>query len=282
MPKKPIKAGLLGRPVSRSLSPAVFSVFSALLGENISYELKDCSPQELEHLIPALAAEGWFGFNITLPYKKEVRKLLNLADPAASACGAVNAARFGRSGLEGMNTDAHALKHALEHSGFKAAGKAAAVFGSGGAAAAAGWALGRSAAAAVTFHARDQVAAGKLARCLGAAFPATDFKTAPFAVPDAATSVFVNATPIGMYAPGLPPCAPAAGQLCADFAYLREGTEFCRAAARAGAAAIDGLDLLVWQAALSLRFWAGLPAGDIVEFQRKARAALDAALKGGS
>lgn len=282
MPKKQLKAGLLGSPVAKSLSPAVFAVFSSLLGEKISYELRDCSPQELEHLIPALAAEGWAGFNITLPHKKLVSGLLDMADPAARACGAVNAARFGRAGLEGMNTDAHALKHALELSGFATAGRNAAVFGSGGAAAAAGWALGRSAAAGVTFHARDLAAAGKLARCLGAAFPATDYRAAPFAAPAAGTSIFVNATPIGMYEPGLPPCAPAAGQLCADFAYLREGTEFCREAANSGAAVIDGLDLLVWQAALSLRFWSGLPGGDIVEFQRKARAALDAALKGES
>lgn len=282
MPKKSIKAGLLGHPVSRSLSPDVFSVFSRLLGETVSYELKDCTPQDLPHLLPALSACGWAGFNVTLPYKKTVCGLLAMADPAAKACGAVNAVRFGRAGMEGMNTDAHAFKQALDRSGFAVAGSRAAVFGSGGAAAAAGWALGRCAAAEVAFHARNTAEAGGLARRLAEVFPKTDFKAASFATPAAGAAVFVNATPIGMYEPGRPPCSPAAGQLCADFAYAASGTELCLDASRAGAAVIDGLDLLVCQAALSLRFWAGLPAGDIVKFEREARTALAARLKGES
>ncbi|MCM2268369.1 MAG: hypothetical protein NDI60_11435, partial [Elusimicrobiales bacterium] len=72
------------------------------------------------------------------------------------------------------------------------------------------------------------------------------------------------------------------GMLCVDLAYAPGGTEVGAAAAAAGALAIDGLSLLVWQAVLSLKFWAGLPAGDIVKFKRDAAAALAARLKGES
>jgi shikimate dehydrogenase len=275
-----IKAGLFGRPLSNSLSPEIFRIFSALCGVKVSYELRDVPREELRHALEAASAEGWSGCNVTIPYKREACALLDLADPAVKACGAVNAIRFGRAGLEGMNTDARALLNALEEAGFSAAGRAAAVFGSGGSAASSGWALGRSQAAAVTFHARNTAEAGKLASKLSDAFPKTVFKTAPFAAPAPETAIFVNATPLGMYAPGRPPCAPGPGSLCADLAYAKGGTEWCNAAASAGAAVIDGLSLLVWQAALSFKFWAGLPSGDIVKFKREAMAALTAGPKG--
>lgn len=275
-----IKAGLFGRPLSKSLSPEIFRTFAPLAGVKISYELRDVPREELRHALDAARAEGWAGFNVTLPYKSEVCKLLAMADPAAKAAGAVNAVRFGKAGLEGLNTDARALLRALEESGFSTAGKRAAVFGSGGAAASSGWALGRSRAAGVTFYARNGEAARALAARLTAVFPETSFSAAPFETPAGGTEIFVNATPLGMYQPGRPPCAPGAGQLCADLAYAPEGTDFSRAAAAAGAAVIDGLSLLVWQAALSLQFWSGLPTGDIVKFKRDALAALTAGFKG--
>ena len=281
MAARQLKAGLFGRPLSRSLSPEVFRTFAELTGLGISYELRDVPPAELRHGIEAARAEGWTGFNVTVPYKSGICALLSLTDPAAAACGAVNCVRFGRTGLEGLNTDARALREALQEKGFEAAGRRAAVFGAGGSAASSGWALGRSRAAAVVFHARNQAAAAALAGRLSAAFPHTVYSAAPFAAPAADADILVNATPLGMYAPGGPPCEPRAGQFCADLAYAPGGTEFSAAAAAAGAALADGLDLLVWQAALALRYWTGLPAGDIVEFKREAAALLRRELKGG-
>jgi len=274
MNSKQLKAGLIGHPVAKSLSRDVFAAFAALTGTAISYEPLDCAPADLAHTIPSLKALGWAGFNVTLPHKSAVCKLLALADPAAQACGSVNCVRFGRTGLEGLNTDARALLAALEEAGFSPAGKEAVVFGSGGSAASSGWALGRSSAAAVTFCARNAAAAQALCSRLGEVFPKTVFTAAPFEESAGAPALVVNATPLGMYQPGRPPYEPIAGALCADLAYAREGTEFTRAAASAGAAVVDGLSLLVWQAALSLKYWAGLPGGDIVKFKQEALALL--------
>ncbi|MDD2805821.1 MAG: hypothetical protein PHV33_09710 [Elusimicrobiales bacterium] len=274
MNRKQLKAGLIGHPVAKSLSGDVFAAFAALTGEEISYEPVDCPPAELALTLPALRARGWAGFNVTIPHKSAVCGLLALADPAAKACGSVNCVRFGRAGLEGLNTDARALLAALEEAGFSPAGKSAVVFGSGGSAASSGWALGRSSAAAVTFHARNAAAAQALCSRLGETFPKTVFTAAPFEKPAGAPALVVNATPLGMYEPGRPPYEPAAGALCADLAYGRDGTEFSRAAEAAGAAVVDGLSLLVWQAALSLKYWTGLPGGDIVKFKQEALALL--------
>ena len=110
MQKKPIKAGLLGLPLSGSLSPVIFGIFSGLTGEEIVYEKRECGEAELASVIEALGAEGWAGFNVTIPYKRAVFNLLNLRDPASRDIGAVNAVRFGRKGLEGLNTDAAAVR----------------------------------------------------------------------------------------------------------------------------------------------------------------------------
>ncbi|MGD9643693.1 MAG: shikimate dehydrogenase [Elusimicrobiales bacterium] len=281
MQKPPLKTGLIGRPLDKSLSPDIFGVFAALTGERIAYELREVEPQGLRPAIEQARAQGWAGFNVTLPYKKEVCSLLQLADPAAKAAGAVNAVRFGRGGLEGMNTDARALLEAMQELSYNAAEKSAVVFGAGGAAASSGWALGRAMAASVVFRARDNAAALALTARLADCFPRTAFSVAPWEAEKGRPDILVNATPLGMYKPGRPPCEPAAGQLCVDLAYAPAGTEFLNEAARAGAIVADGLSLLVWQAALSLRFWAGLPTGDIVKFKREAFSLLEKKLKGG-
>lgn len=270
MQKKQIKAGLLGLPLSRSLSPEIFRIFSRLTGEEIIYEPRECGAAELASVIQAAKAGGWSGFNVTIPHKRAVFQMLNLPDPASRDIRAVNAVRFGRQGLEGLNTDAAAVVCALEESGAKPAGKSAVVFGSGGAAGAAGWALGRSRAASVTFCARNGAAALEIAGNLSSVFPQTSFSAAPFSPPAGPAEIFVNATPLGMYAPGKPPAEPKPGHLFLDLAYAPGGTDFIRTAAAAGASTVDGLEILVRQAALSLKFWTGLPGGDIVEFSREA------------
>jgi shikimate dehydrogenase len=270
MPVYTIKAGLLGMPLSKSLSPEIFKIFSTLTGAEIVYELRECGAAELPAVVHALRAAGWAGFNITLPHKRAVFSLLNLADPAARAVKAANAARFGRSGLEGTNTDAAAIRAALEENSAEVSGKKATIFGAGGSAGAAGWALGRCGAAEVTFHARNKTAAQKLAGDLAGTFAGTRFSAAGFEKPEGCPDILVNATPLGMYAPGRPPCEPGRGSVCLDLAYAAGGTEFMAAARAAGAKALDGLEVLVRQASLSLKFWAGLPAGDIVEFNTEA------------
>lgn len=274
MQAKVIKAGLLGRPLSHSLSPEVFNIFSRLLGIQIVYSLRETEASGLTSEIAGARAEGWSGFNITIPHKQAVLSMLNLSDPAASAAGAVNAVRFGRAGLEGLNTDARALLHAFQEHGISAQGKSAVVFGAGGAAGAAGWALGRARAASVCVLARNTGQSGALIERLSDCFPETVFTSGPFAAPENTPEIVVNATPLGMYAPGALPFKPGPLSVCADFAYTPAGTEFTGTARAAGAKYIDGLELLVTQAALALKFWTGLPAGDIVKFTREALALL--------
>ena len=281
MQAKTIKTGLFGRPLSKSLSPKVFGVFSELTGAPISYELRECATPELAAAISAARSEGWTGFNVTIPYKSAVLEMLDSASKAAQDTGAANTVRFGEKGLEGTNTDAHALASALSEHGIAVKGLSAAVYGSGGAAAAAAWALAGAGTAHIDICSRRQAPAEALKSRLSKIFPATSFGTPPFGEPPEEDVILVNATPIGMYSPGTPPCAPRQENICVDLAYAAGSTDFIRSARAAGARAVDGLDLLVWQAALALEFWGGFPGGDIVKFKNDASSLLARRLQGG-
>lgn len=280
MQTKAIKAGLFGRPLSKSLSPGVFRIFSELTGGLISYELRECAGPGLAAEVEAARAAGWTGFNATIPHKRAVLELLDSAEKAARETGAANTVRFGEKGLEGTNTDALALAGALGEHGLSVKGLAAAVYGAGGAAAAAAWALAGAGAGRIALCARKPEGARTLQAKLSRVFPGTSFSTLPFGEPPEGHTILVNATPLGMYCPGTPPCAPRAGDICVDLAYAPGGTDFLRSAKAAGARAVDGLDLLVWQAALALDFWGGFPGGDIVKFKNDALARLARQLEG--
>jgi shikimate dehydrogenase len=89
-------------------------------------------------------------------------------------------------------------------------------------------------------------------------------------VPD--PRLVLNATPLGLHGEALPErfCALGPGQVALDLVYGPEPTPFLRTAAAGGARALDGLGLLVAQAALSFERWTGIPADTVVATMRSA------------
>ncbi|MHB8235616.1 MAG: shikimate dehydrogenase family protein, partial [Solirubrobacteraceae bacterium] len=137
------------------------------------------------------------------------------------------------------------------------AGRDALVLGAGGSARAAVWALLDAGAARVSIHNRTRERARQLARELSA-----DVAEQP-----AAADVLVNCTSVGLAAAedelaqlGLDEARLGDYALVADLAYREGDTELVRAARAAGVRAIDGLDVLVAQGALSLELWTGRAA----------------------
>lgn len=266
----PIKAGLLGFPLARSLSPRLFSILAGLCGREVKYSLRECGPADFAGAVEKARAEGWTGFNATLPGKPLLAgPLSDTRDRAAEIAGSANCGLFTPEGLEARNTDAGALAGALLGRGARLAGKKAAVYGSGGTAATSGYVLASAGAAEVTFYARAPLRAAPAIRRLAAAFPGTAFAAAPFGPPAGADAV-VNATPLGMYEEGRPPFEPSKGRLCVDWPYSPGGTLLSRAAAERGALVIDGMELLVRQGALSLRAWGGCAESEVADLTREA------------
>ncbi len=267
----PIKAGLVGLPLNRSLSPQLFSILSGLCGREVEYALWECGTAKFHEAVAKARAEGWAGFNVTLPDKQLLAgKLADKRDRAAEISGSANCARFLREGLEARNTDAAAMAAAMLDRGMDLTGKKAAVYGSGGSAATSAYVLASAGAGDVTLYARDPGGAGAAIGRLSAAFPGSVFSAAPFGPPDSAAAV-VNATPIGMYEEGHLPFEPAKGQICVDWPYSPGGTFFTRRAKELGAHVIDGMELLVRQGVLSLFLWGGCRESDITDLIREAR-----------
>jgi shikimate dehydrogenase len=245
-----VKLGLFGRPVAHSRSPRLFARLSRSLHRRISYRAVEV--HDLRAAVAVARGEGWRGANVTVPLKEEAAALAGRLTPAARALGAANVLLFGR-GVVGHNTDAEGLRDALRGAGVKVRGKSALVFGAGGAARAAGWALAREGARAVRFHARTLSRARASARALSPLFPRTSF-SAGAAVP---AQVWINATPLGMK--GFPDRSPAPKSLPApesaiDLVYGRR-TAFQRDAAARGAFVMDGASMLVHQALRAWEFW---------------------------
>jgi shikimate dehydrogenase len=267
----PIKAGLIGLPLTKSLSPQLFSILAGLCGREIEYSLWECGTAKFHEAAAKARESGWTGFNATLPDKQLLAgTLADKRDRAAEISGSANCARFIPEGLEARNTDAAAMAAAMLDRGMDLTGKKAAVFGSGGSAATSAYVLASAGAEDVTFYARDPLRAGPAIGRLSAAFPGAIFSVAPFGPPDGAAAV-VNATPIGMYEEGHLPVEPAKDQICVDWPYSPGGTFFTRRAKELGAHVIDGMELLVRQAVLSLFLWGGCRESDIADLIREGR-----------
>lgn len=274
-----IKAGLIGDPLKRSLSPRLFRLFSSVLGEKYSYSLLETRGNGLARALKKIKSGGWAGFNVTLPLKEKVLPLLGSLSPEAEAIKAVNAVRIKNGKLEGHNTDAAAVKLALREAGSRPRGRTCVIWGSGGAARAAAWALASAGAMAVDIHNRSFSRAAGLAKYFSGLFPRTKFTARKFTdIPREGAAIFVNATPLGMYEP-LPSNLRFEGpprSLYIDFAYGRGITPFLKG--RTGKV-VPGIDLLIYQALKSSELYGGrrIKAAEIVKLKDRVKQRIGAA-----
>ena len=207
-----MKLGIFGRPLGHSHSPKLFSILARLIKMKISYEAVEVSVGGLPAATAWARAREWRGASVTIPFKIEAAKAASRLTPAARAVGAVNALRFEGEKIVGHNTDAQGLRDALKHARVAAGGRDALIFGAGGAARAAGYALGKNGARTVRFTARTSLTAKKCARDLAPYFPKTSFSSGAPRNAD----IWINATPLGMQ--GCPDVSPAPRTLRAPVA----------------------------------------------------------------
>lgn len=97
--------GLLGYPVSHSLSPLIHSSFMEHFRIRGAYELFSVPPEEVGVLLKNLSETGYTGLNVTVPHKKTVFHLCDSTDPDALSAGAVNTLVLTGRRIHGANTD---------------------------------------------------------------------------------------------------------------------------------------------------------------------------------
>jgi 3-dehydroquinate dehydratase / shikimate dehydrogenase len=256
--------GVLGRPVSQSLSPAMHNAGFAALGLNAVYV--PLETRDLEDLRPFASEIGLRGLSVTIPFKQDVMPFVDELSPAAEAAGAVNTIAIRQGRWIGSNTDADGFLEPLRARGLDLRALRVVILGAGGAARGVGLALRRE-GAHVAVSARRAEAAERVAAAIGA-------QTTSWPPPRKWWDLLVNATPVGSRAvPGTPFDGPFDGRLVYDLVYEPDPTELMRRAAHDGIDVIGGLAMLVAQAERQFEIWTGQrpPAGLFAEAAASAR-----------
>lgn len=252
----PALCGVLGHPVGHSRSPAIHNAAYAELGLDWRYVKLPVPPELFEETVRGLPGSGYRGANVTIPHKIAALELADGASPAARAVGAANTLTFADGAIEAENTDAGGLLDAI---GGPVSGLRALVLGAGGAGRAAAWALREAGAAEVAVWNRTPARAEALARELGVERaerprPADLIVNATSVGLDADTPDQAALEELGLLSIDPPP-------LVVDLVYRGGGSTPVQAwAERAGAAVVDGLEVLVRQGARSFELWTGEPA----------------------
>jgi shikimate dehydrogenase len=251
--------GVIGDPVRHSLSPTLHNAAFAALGLDWVSVAFPVASGALDVALPGVRALGLRGLSVTMPFKEPVAAAVDRTSPTAERLGAVNCVVVEPDGLVGHNTDGEGFVAALRRgAGFDPSGRRCLVAGAGGAARAVVLALANAGAAEVIVVGRAPARAAAAAALAGAAG-----RTGT--PPDASdVDLVVNATPAGMAgtesAAELPPVDPGLlghGQLAVDLVYAPRPTRWLELAGGRGAATLDGLGMLVHQAALQIELWSG-------------------------
>jgi shikimate dehydrogenase len=252
-------AGVIGEPVRHSLSPTIHNAAFAAAGLDWAYLAFEVPRGQAAVAIDGMRALGIDGLSVTMPHKADAAAAVDELSPAAEALGVVNTIVRRGTVLVGENTDGEGFLNALHvDEGVDIAGMRCLVLGAGGAARSVVRALGEAGAGEIVVAARRPEAAADAVALAGQARPG--------AVDEAdGADLIVNATPVGMDdvveldAPELPVPAErlGSGQLVVDLVYHPLLTPLVREARARGAVAVNGLGMLVHQAAIAFELWTG-------------------------
>ncbi|MDD4859868.1 MAG: shikimate dehydrogenase [Dehalococcoidales bacterium] len=259
--------GLIGDRVEHSVSPMMHGAAFRKLGLDYVYVTFKVMPESLPEAVAGMRALNIRGLNVTIPHKIAVMGLLDEVDTHARGIGAVNTIVNDNGVLKGYNTDAPGFLRALREAGVEPAGKKILILGAGGAARGICYALAESGARLVILN-RQVERATALARSL-----APVARESVEALPLHETSlqneikdadILVNATSVGMTPDidhSLVPAHLLHDKLVVfDIIGIPARTKLFQEAAAAGARTIAGLEMLVWQGALSFELWTGQSA----------------------
>jgi shikimate dehydrogenase len=265
-PPGSLLAGLIGRGIQGSRSPALHMQEAAAQGFKLAYLLLDLDtrPWERASLAEALdVAEsgGFAGVNVTYPFKQDVIPLLHSLSEDAERLGAVNTVIFRDGRRVGHNTDWSGFAESLERGLPGSARRNVVQLGAGGAGAAVSYALLRQGAERLTVFDLDRGRAADLVAKLQRLFaPERVVEGQDLAAAVATADGLVNATPVGMAKhPGMPisPSLLRPELWVADIVYVPIETELLAASQAAGCRVLDGGGMAVFQAADAFRLFTG-------------------------
>jgi len=258
-------AGIIGRPVTHSLSPVLHNAWIEAAGLNAVYAPLAPTADGFQALVNGLRGGVIRGVNVTIPFKEEALAAADELSDRARLAGAANLLLFRADGtVFADNTDGLGMLGALavQAPGFDPRSGPAVIFGAGGAARGAAAALVLAGAPEIRIVNRTLDRAQALAQDLGPTVSAVSVEAAP-----ADASLIINATSLGLGGGDGPDIDLAAAPLTAvvlDMVYKPLRTAFLHRAADLGLTTVDGLEMLIRQAVPSFEaFFDRAPPADV-------------------
>ncbi|HEY2544519.1 MAG TPA: shikimate dehydrogenase [Candidatus Acidoferrum sp.] len=250
--------GVIGDPVGHSLSPLLHN--TAFIARKIDAVYLPFLVKDLRDFLRAVPEFGIRGFSVTIPHKRSILKYLQECDPLAAHIGAVNTVVVRRDGsLIGSNTDYIGILRALEKK-LHLSGSRILLFGAGGVARAAAFALAK-AGANVIICARREKQARALAKAVnGETLPRRALQSETF-------DAILNATPIGMHPhEGVSPLSSRElnCRVVMDLINRPRMTKLLELAARRGIATVSGVEMFVPQGVAQWELWTGQRAPELL------------------
>jgi len=253
--------GVLGHPVTHSLSPALHNAAFAAAGINAIYVPFPVAPERLSEAVAGLVAAGVGGFNLTVPHKERILPLLHSLEPEAKRIGAVNTVRIDQGRLTGTNTDGVGLLNSLRDDlNMDPGGMHVLILGAGGAARACAFALLGAGASRLSLANRTRERAQSLVADLIGHYPAARIEVVPWdALEGLAPDLLVQTTTVGM-GDGRSPVTLAplvVREAVVDIIYHPQQTPLLEQAANLGVRYTNGIGMLLHQGAAAWNFWTG-------------------------
>ena len=261
------KLGIIGFPLTHSISAAIQKAGFESLGIEGSYDVLETAPEDLVDRIKYLKSNGYNGFNVTIPLKVPMSLFLDDIDDYANIAGCVNTVKIGEDrSFYGYNTDIYGFKTAIPND-INLQGKLASILGTGGASRAAVVGLAEKGIKKIDFYTRNIINSRSTLDYMRAKFPNIEFNV--YQIQNirslAESAIIVNATPIGMkgFMANEMPLEPKdfrdlkPDTVVYDIVYNPIKTVLLKEAERNGLGTIEGLDMLIYQAQRAIEIWTG-------------------------
>lgn len=259
------KFALIGYPLGHSLSKVIHEAGFKSLGINATYDILETPPEMLVDRIKYLKANGYKGFNVTIPLKLPISLFVNEVDNYADLARAVNTVYIDADkSLKAYNTDVAGFKRAIPKD-FNLVGKKVAILGTGGAAHAVCVALTECKVKEIAFFTRNIPNSIELMNYVRRKFPSIEFSV--YQIENIRSleefSMLVNTTPIGMLgkAGDMSPVefktlqTLKSDSLVYDVIYNPKKTILIKDAQKLGLRTVSGLDMLIFQAVMAQKIW---------------------------
>ncbi len=270
---------LIGHPLSHSLSPILHGAALQFAGLKGEYRLIDISPKNFHQELAQSLPKELKGFNVTIPYKEVIYRLMSDHSLEAKLTGAVNTVKVEKDGrLSGHNTDLLAFRQSFTDSfDINLKNKHAFVIGAGGAAKAVVIGLAQMGIAKIQIKAREVSKVNSFITEIKSNL--IQFGENQNRMPDIVSSdqrnlstrdepiaAVINTSPIGLHGETAPDWLDdllarlPISCVCFDLVYRKDKSKptFARIASTKNLPVIDGLSMLVHQARFSFKYWTGV------------------------